>query len=136
MSAPLLSGGRPVYGFEPKTISSQLGTERRPFLEDTLRVRRLPDRPCAGIDPVAVDAPPVRTDTAPVVVGALFAPEDSPPAVTALMGSAGVRCSSESAEASVPSEGEAESESHGSAWDEVWAPSRVERIPTGMAPVT
>lgn len=49
------------------------------------------------------------------------------------MGSAGVRCSSELAEASASG---AESESHGSAWDEVWAPSRVDLTPTGMAPVT
>ena len=44
---------------EPKTISSQLGTERRPFFELELRARREAEGPCAGTEPVAVGTAPV-----------------------------------------------------------------------------
>ncbi len=75
---------------------------------------------------------PSEPNTAPVIVGALSAPEDSPLAVTAFLGSAGVLCSSEFAEASVP-------------WKEKRNYTRVGRgghrhalseIPTRMAPMT
>jgi len=54
---------------EPKTISSQLGTERRPFFELELRARREAEGPCAGTEPVAVGTAPVVVATPPVTPG-------------------------------------------------------------------
>ena len=59
-----------------------------------------------------------------------------PSGETAFIGIAGVCCSSTPLESSAVSGAVVVSESHGSAWDEVWVPSCAPRWFNGMAPVS